>query len=58
MARHREAYGEERVVLVGMSQGHLLTVVYTLRGERVRIISARKAATKHEQDDYFCQNAP
>ena len=53
----REAYGEERLVLVGMSQGQLLAVVYTERGERVRIISARKA-TKHEQDDYFRQNAP
>ncbi len=53
----REAYGEERVVVVGMSQGQLLAVVYTQRGERVRIISARKA-TKHEQDDYYRQNAP
>jgi uncharacterized DUF497 family protein len=53
----REAYGEERVVVVGLSQGQLLTVVYTERGERLRIISARKA-TKHEQDDYYRQNAP
>ena len=53
----RAAYGEERVALVGMSQGQLLTVVYTEREERVRIISARKA-TKHEQDDYYRQNAP
>jgi hypothetical protein len=52
----REAYGEERVVLVGMSQGQLLTVVYTERGERLRIISARKA-TRHEQDDYYRENA-
>ena len=47
----REAYGEERVILTGVSQGQLLTVVYTERGERIRIISARKA-TKHEHDDY------
>jgi len=53
----RENYGEERVVLVGMSQGQLLTVVYTERNARVRIISARKA-TRHEQDDYHRQNAP
>jgi len=53
----REAYGEERVVLTGMSQGQLLTVVYTEREGRVRIISARKA-TRHEQDDYYHQNAP
>ena len=54
---NREVYGEERVVFVGMSQGRLLTVVYTQRGERVRIISARKA-TRYEQDDYYRQNAP
>lgn len=53
----REAYGEERVVLVGISQGQLLTVVYTERGNRARIISARKA-TRHEQDEYYRQNAP
>jgi len=53
----REAYGEERTVLVGMSQGPLLTVVYTERERRVRIISARKAM-KHEQDHYYRQNAP
>jgi uncharacterized DUF497 family protein len=53
----REAYDEERVVLVGMSQGQLLTVIYTERGVRSRIISARKA-TRHEQDDYYRQNAP
>ena len=53
----REDYGEERAVLVGMSQGQLLTIVYTERGERVRIISARKA-TRHEQDDYYRKNAP
>lgn len=53
----REAYGEDRIVLVGMSQGRVLTVVYTERDDRRRIISARKA-TKHEQDDYYRQNAP
>jgi uncharacterized protein len=53
----REAYGEERVVLFGMSQGQLLTVIYTERSVRIRIISARKA-TRHEQDDYYRQNAP
>jgi uncharacterized protein len=52
----REAYGEERIALIGMSQGQLLTVIYTERGVRSRIISARKA-TRHEQDDYYRQNA-
>ncbi len=44
-------YGEERVIVVGVAKGVLLTVVYTERGERIRLISARKA-TKHEQRQY------
>ena len=52
----REPYGEERTISVGMSQGQLLTVVYTERNDRIRIISARKA-TKYEQHDYYRQNA-
>jgi len=32
-----------------------LTVTYTERDERIRIISARKA-TRREQDDYFSQD--
>jgi uncharacterized protein len=43
---------EVRYVVTGMVNGVLLTVVYTERGERVRIISARKA-TRHEQADYY-----
>jgi uncharacterized DUF497 family protein len=34
-----------------MANGRILAVAYTERGERIRIISARKA-TKHEQRDY------
>ncbi len=53
----RENYGEERFVIIGMAEGQiLLFVAYTERGERIRIISARRA-TQHEQDDYFEQNA-
>ena len=51
----REGYGEERIILVGTSQGQILAVVYTEREERIRIISARRA-TKHEKDTYFHQN--
>ena len=52
----RENYGEERFVIIGMAEGHaLLFVVYTER-ENTRIISARRV-TKHEQEDYFRQNA-
>jgi uncharacterized DUF497 family protein len=33
----------------------LLTVIYTERDGRIRIVSARKA-TRREQDDYFSQD--
>jgi uncharacterized DUF497 family protein len=47
-----DAEGENRWVLIGMSnQARLLTVVYTLRNERIRLISARKA-TKTEAKNY------
>jgi uncharacterized DUF497 family protein len=51
----RENYGEERFVMIGTAEGVVLFVAYTERGERFRIISARRA-TQHEQDDYFRQN--
>lgn len=38
---------ENRWVLVGLSkEARLLTIIYTVRGEFVRIISARKATRK------------
>ncbi len=53
----REDYDEERFVIIGMAEGHdLLFVAYTQRKERIRMISARRA-TQREQDDYFRQNA-
>ncbi len=53
----REAYGEERSVLLGIYQREVLYVAYTERGETIRIISARRAE-KYEQDQYYRQNAP
>jgi len=52
----REDYGEERIILLGMTGDQVLTVVYTERAERIRIISARRA-TKNEQDLYYRENA-
>ena len=51
----REAYGEDRFVLIGMTQSRVLVVVYVLREQRNRIISARRAEPNerrayHEQD--------
>jgi uncharacterized protein len=43
---------EERNITVGLSdEGHLLVVAYVYRGERIRIISARKA-NQYERAQY------
>ena len=52
----RAEYGEERIVLVGISGGQLLTIAYAERADRIRMISARRA-TKDEQAYYYSQNA-
>jgi len=45
-------HNEERFVTIGMdAYGRILVVVYTWRGDVIRIISARKA-TKPEQKQY------
>ena len=44
----REPYGEERCN--GMCEGVILHATYAERGERIRIISARRAE-RHEQDN-------
>ena len=47
---------EDRFVTVGMSgKRNLLIVVHTIRGERIRLISARPA-TKHERRKYEDSN--
>ena len=47
-----EAKGEERFVAVGMgSASEILVVVYTLHGDEIRLISARRA-TRREVKDY------
>jgi uncharacterized DUF497 family protein len=45
-------HNEERFVTIGMdAYGRILVVVYTWRGDVIRIISARKS-TKHELKQY------
>lgn len=51
----RADYGEERIVLLGMVGERLLTVIYTMRGERTRIISAREGEP-HERRRYHEEN--
>ena len=52
----REDYGEDRWRVIGMAEGQLLSVIYTERKGRFRLISARRAE-KDEQDHYFTQNS-
>ena len=50
--RADHAIDEERFVIVGMSSKRSLPiVVHAIRGERIRLISAR-SATKHERRKY------
>jgi uncharacterized DUF497 family protein len=55
LAVHRpdpDAEGEDRSVAVGLgSAGRVLVVVYSTRGEDIRLISVRRA-TKREVKDY------
>ena len=47
----RFAYGEERWSTFGEIEGRLFNVIYTMRGDSIRIISARKA-NKRERKQY------
>lgn len=51
----RHDYGEDRYVLLGMAQDRLVCVTYTIRGERIRIISARLAEPQ-ERRRYHDEN--
>jgi uncharacterized protein len=46
----RRDYGETRMIAIGTVENLLLTVVYTWRGDRRRIISARIADRKERHD--------
>ena len=47
----RRDYNELRIVATGEVDDLTLTVVYTLRGKSIRIISARRAS-RHEAREY------
>ncbi|MGA3399420.1 MAG: BrnT family toxin [Acetobacteraceae bacterium] len=51
----RRNYGEGRLVTTGMVDGRLLSVAYTMRGDIVRIISAR-GAEPYERRQYHEEN--
>lgn len=50
----RQAYGEQRFITLGLLRGRVVVVVHTERGDRIRIISVRKA-TKNEERFYFSE---
>ena len=52
---HGQDEGEDRFVTVGMVENRLLFVSYTLRDERIRIISAR-LAEPYERRRYHNEN--
>lgn len=52
-----EDHGEDRFRTMGLVSGVLLVVVYTMRGNSVRLISARKAEP-HEQITYHENRSP
>jgi len=44
---------EQRFITIGMDAlGRVLVVIHTLRGERIRIVSARKAS-RGEMENYY-----
>ncbi len=53
----RQDYAEERINLLGLVEGSVLHVTDTERGDKIRIISARRA-TRYEQENYYRENAP
>ena len=48
----REEYGEDRFCTVGEVHGRVIFVAYAARGNRIRLITARRAA-KREREDYY-----
>ena len=51
----REDYGEDRFNLLGIVDGRLIHVTYTMRGDKIRIISAR-GAEPYERRLYHEEN--
>ncbi len=48
----REHYQEDRFCTLGDVQGRIIFVAYTIRGDRIRLITARRASTK-EREEYY-----
>ena len=48
----RHDYGERRIIALGETSGEVLTVIYTERHGRIRLISARRAG-RHDRKKYY-----
>lgn len=48
----REDYGEDRFKAYGLHDGTVYVVIYTVREDRIRVISAWKA-TRREREEYY-----
>jgi len=48
----RKQTNEKRFLAIGEVDGRVITVIYTWRGERRRLITARRAR-RHEAEDYY-----
>jgi len=48
----RQQYGEPRWISIGLIDDIEIVVAYTVRGDTIRLISARKAE-RHEREDYW-----
>jgi uncharacterized DUF497 family protein len=46
----RKDYGEERWKIIGKIYGSIISVIYTVRNEVTRIISARKASSTERKE--------
>jgi hypothetical protein len=46
---NRRDYGEERRITLGEIDGEAFVVVYTIRGDRIRLITAWKASHEDER---------
>ena len=49
---NRTDYGEKRIIVFGQFQGTIYFIVYTMRGESCRLISARRA-NERERKKYY-----
>ena len=47
-----EDYGEERIKAYGMVETVVLRVIYTMRGDVIRLISAQKAS-RNDREKYY-----